>query len=313
MENVQYRFCIEVCAGGMVELRHLKYFNAVASELNFSRAAELLHIAQPPLSRQIRQLEDILGVELINRDSRPIALTKAGKFFYEQTVQVLSRIGEIQNATRRIASGQQDWFSIGFVPSTLYGVLPELIKRFRQDNAGIEVGFSELITMEQVEALKSGRIDVGFGRLHIDDPDIVCQTVIEEPLVAVFPVGHPLLKKPKVTLVQLATEDFILYPAKPRPSYADQVLTIFADKGLKPVIVKEANEMQTAIGLVAAGVGVALVPQSVQGLHRTDVVYRPLSNKGVFSPVIMNFRANDHSPALQHFRALVASVVPPAA
>jgi DNA-binding transcriptional LysR family regulator len=295
----------------MVELRHLRYFNAVASELNFSRAAELLHIAQPPLSRQIRQLEEILGVELLNRDSRPIALTKAGKFFYEQTVQVLSRMDEIQEATRRIASGRQDWFSIGFVPSTLYGVLPELIKRFRQENAGVEVGFSELITMEQAEALKSGRIDVGFGRLLIDDPDIVCQTIIEEPLVAVFPVGHPLLKKNKVTLVQLAAEDFILYPAKPRPSYADQVLKIFADKGLKPAIVKEANEMQTAIGLVAAGVGVALVPQSVQGLHRTDVVYRPLSNKGVFSPVIMNFRANDHSQALQNFRALVASVVPP--
>ncbi|AIY39307.1 Aromatic hydrocarbon utilization transcriptional regulator CatR (LysR family) [Collimonas arenae] len=293
-----------------MELRHLKYFSALASELNFSRAAERLHIAQPPLSRQIRQLEEIIGVELVDRASRPIALTKAGKFFYEQTVQVLSRIDEIQAATQRIGSGQQHWFSIGFVPSTLYGLLPELIKRFRQDNPSIEVGFSELITMEQTEALKSGRIDVGFGRLHIDDPDIVCQTIIEEPLVAVFPIGHPLSKKAKVTLTQLAAENFILYPAKPRPSYADQVLKIFAEKGLRPAIVKEANEMQTAIGLVAAGVGVALVPASVQGLHRADVVYRPLSNKGVFSPVIMNFRANDNSPALQNFRSLVAGIAP---
>lgn len=295
-----------------MELRHLKYFIAVASTLSFSRAAELLHIAQPPLSRQIRQLEDTLGVKLIDRDSRPITLTKAGKFFYEQTVQVLSRISEIQEGTRRITTGQQHWFSIGFVPSTLYGLLPELIKRFRLENTGIEVGFSELMTLEQAEALKSRRIDVGFGRLNIEDPEIVCQTIIEEPLIAVFPIGHRLLKKSKVTLAQLAAENFILYPAKPRPSYADQVLKIFEVKGLKPLIVKEANEMQTAVGLVAAGVGVALVPESVQGLHRSDVVYRPLSNKGIFSPVIMNFRANDRSLALQCFRALVSRISPQA-
>ena len=112
-----------------MELRHLKYFNAVASTLSFSRAAELLHIAQPPLSRQIRQLEDMLGAELIDRASRPIALTMAGKFFYEQTLQVLSRLEQIEEGTRVIARGQQHWFNIGFVPSALYGLLPEMIKR----------------------------------------------------------------------------------------------------------------------------------------------------------------------------------------
>ncbi|ASU37058.1 LysR family transcriptional regulator [Herbaspirillum sp. meg3] len=292
-----------------MELRHLKYFNAVASTLSFSRAAELLHIAQPPLSRQIRQLEELVGAELIDRASRPIALTMAGKFFYEQTVQVLSRLDQIEEGTRRIAKGQQHWFNIGFVPSALYGLLPELIKRFRADLPEIEIGFSEIMTMEQVEALKSGRIDVGFGRLPISDPDIVCETIIEEPLMAVFPLGHHLLKKTKVGLAQLAEEKFILYPARPRPSYADQVLEIFASRGLKPTIVKEANEMQTAIGLVAAGVGVALVPRSVQGLHRADVVYRPLANKGVFSPVIMNFRASDRSTLLEKLRATAAHIV----
>lgn len=292
-----------------MELRHLKYFNAVASTLSFSRAAELLHIAQPPLSRQIRQLEELVGAELIDRASRPIALTMAGKFFYEQTVQVLSRLDQIEEGTRRIAKGQQHWFNIGFVPSALYGVLPELIKRFRAELPEIEIGFSELMTMEQAEALKSGRIDVGFGRLPIKDPDIICETIIEEPLMAVFPLGHHLLKKNKVSLAQLAEEKFILYPARPRPSYADQVLEIFSSRGMKPSIVKEANEMQTAIGLVAAGVGVALVPRSVQGLHRADVVYRPLVNKGVFSPVIMNFRVNDRSVLLAQLRATAAHIV----
>lgn len=292
-----------------MELRHLRYFNAVASTLSFSRAAELLHIAQPPLSRQIRQLEDMLGAVLVERDSRPIALTMAGRFFYEQTLQVLARLDQIEEGTRRIAAGANQWFNVGFVPSAMYGMLPELIKRFRLDRPDIEIGFSELVTMEQVEALKSGRIDVGFGRLPISDPDIACLTLVEEPLMAVFPLGHALLKKASVSLAQLANERFILYPARPRPSYADQVLGIFAQRGLHPNIVKEANEMQTAIGLVAAGVGVALVPASVKGLHRSDVVYRPLSNKAICSPVIMNVRASDRSPLLDEMRSLAAEIV----
>ena len=195
----------------------------------------------------------------------------------------------------------------------MYGLLPELIKQFRTGLPELEIGFSELMTMEQVEALKSGRIDVGFGRLPITDADIVCETIVEEPLLAVFPLDHPLLKKVRVSLAQLAEENFILYPARPRPSYADQVLELFAARGLRPRIVKEANEMQTAIGLVAAGVGVSLVPQSVRGLHRADVVYRPLSNKGVCSPVIMNSRLNDHSQLLQRLRDTAQQVVRQAA
>ncbi|WP_034300498.1 LysR family transcriptional regulator [Herbaspirillum sp. RV1423] len=292
-----------------MELRHLRYFNAVASTLSFSRAAELLHIAQPPLSRQIRQLEEMLGAELIDRESRPIALTMAGKFFYEQTVQLLARLEQIEEGTRRIADGGNRWFNVGFVPSAMYGLLPELIRRFRAGQPEIEVGFAELTTMEQVEALKSGRIDVGFGRLPINDPDIACETLVDEPLMAVFPLGHALLGKHSVSLAQLAGEKFILYPARPRPSYADQVLDIFASRGLRPDIVKEANEMQTAVGLVAAGVGVALVPASVRGLHRADVEYRPLSNKGIFSPVIMNCRASDRSRVLDQLRDMAGRIV----
>lgn len=295
-----------------MELRHLKYFNVVARELSFSRAAELLHIAQPPLSRQIHQLEELLGVELFDRTLRPIALTAAGSFFYAETVRMLARIEEVKLRTQSIGRGQRRWFNIGFVPSTLYGFLPDLIKRFRLLDADVEIGFSELTTMQQAEALKSGRIDVGFGRLDIDDPDIVCQTMIEEPLIAVLPKGHPLLAKSRVSLAQIAEEHLILYPTKTRPSYADQVLGIFADRGMSPSVLEEANEMQTAIGLVAAGVGVTLVPDSVQRLHRNDIAYRPLSDKKIFSPVIMNYRLNDQSAALLAFRALAAEISPQA-
>ena len=291
-----------------MELRHLRYFAAVARELNFSRAAQQLHIAQPPLSRQIRQLEDELGAELFDRSARPLRLTPAGNFFQGQTAQLLDRLTEVRAATLRIARGRRVWFSIGFVPSTLYGVLPEVIRRFRAAEPSVEVGLSELTTIQQLEALKAGRIDVGFGRLRFDDPDIAGKVVTEEKVVAALPAGHRLARHKRVSLAKLSTEALLLYPAKPRPSYADQVLEMFRARGLRPTVALEANEVQTAIGLVVAGIGYALVPRSVQGLHREGVVYRPLSDAGVTSPVIMNVRTDDGSELVAQFRQLVMAV-----
>ena len=284
-----------------MELRHLRYFEAVGKTLNFSRAAELLHIAQPPLSRQIRQLEEELGVQLIDRTARPLALTKAGSFFLQQCIQVLARIDEIQRATHRIGQGQHRWFGIGFVPSVLYGFFPELIRSYRKASNGVEVILSEMTTIEQSEALKAGRIDVGIGRLILNDPELVCDVIEDEPLVVALPLRHPLLKHARLSLKRLANEQFILYPAKPRPSYADHVLQHFRSHGLNLSSVVEANEMQTAIGLVAAGIGVTLVPSSVQRLRRDDVVYRPVADAGITSPIIMNFRADDASRDLARF------------
>lgn len=291
-----------------MELRHLRYFAAVARELNFSRAAEQLHIAQPPLSRQIRQLEDEIGAELIDRKARPLRLTPAGHFFHGQAVQVLERLTEVQAATKRIASRQRAWFSIGFVPSTLYGVLPEVIRRFRAAQPSVEVGLSELTTVQQLEALKAGRIDVGFGRLRFDDARIAGEVITQEAVVAAFPAGHPLARHKRLSLARLASEPLLLYPAKPRPSYADQVLEMFRSRGLQPIVALEANEMQTAIGLVVAGIGYALVPESVQGLHREGLAYVPLSDRGVVSPVIMNFRSEDASDLAARFRETVLAV-----
>jgi len=292
----------------MMELRHLRYFDAVARELNFSRAALHLHIAQPPLSRQIQQLEDELGVVLIDRSTRPLRLTPAGLFFHAQARQMLERLGEISAATVRIARGQRSWFGIGFVPSALYGVLPEVIRRFRSEHAAVEVGLSELTTVQQIEALRAGRIDVGFGRLSFAEPDIAGEVIVEEAMLAALPAKHPLARRRRASLSQLAAEPLLLYPAKPRPSYADQVLEMFTARGLQPTVALEANEMQTAIGLVVAGIGYALVPESVRGLHREGLVYLPLSDRGLASPVIMNYRAGDASELVSEFRRLVKSV-----
>jgi DNA-binding transcriptional LysR family regulator len=246
---------------------------------------------------------------LLDRNAHPMQLTPAGRFFYEQIVQTLARLMEVAAGTRRIAKGQRSWFGVGFVPSVLYGWLPDLIKSFRSTVPDVELGLSELITVQQAEALKAGRIDVGFGRLQLDDPTITSEVLMEEAVVAAFSAGHRLCAGRRVSLAQLSDEPLVLYPARPRPSYADEVIRIFRSRDLPIKIAMEANELQTAIGMVAAGVGVALVPESVKRLHRNDVSYRPLTDSGVVSPIIMNFRSGDQSPELARFRELVKGVL----
>lgn len=169
-----------------MDLRHLRYFRIVAEELNMTRAARRLSIAQPPLTRQIRQLETELGALLFERHARGLALTPAGHFFYEQTVQILERIEVSIAATRRIARSGRQWLGLGFVPSALYGQVPALIRVLRQ-NEQLELVLSELTTVRQGEALKAGRIDIGFGRLMLDDPEIVQDVLFEEPIIAALP------------------------------------------------------------------------------------------------------------------------------
>ncbi|MCK9817721.1 LysR family transcriptional regulator [Pseudomonas sp. MAFF 302046] len=282
-----------------MELRHLRYFQVLGQTLNFTRAAERLHIAQPPLSRQIQQLEDELGVLLLER-GRPLRLTEAGRFFYDHSSVLLEQLTKVCDNTRRIGQGQKTWLGIGFAPSTLYGVLPQLIRRLRgNEGLELELGLSEMTTLQQVEALKAGRIDIGFGRIHIDDPAIVQRVLTEDRLVAALPAGHPLLGQP-VTLAQLAEEPFVLYPGNPRPSYADHVIALFGAHGLNIKIAQWTNELQTAIGLVGAGIGITLVPASVQVLHRDDIGFSPLQESNATSPIILSRRVGDGSPGLEH-------------
>ncbi|KTT24486.1 transcriptional regulator [Pseudomonas oryzihabitans] len=290
-----------------MELRQLRYFCVLAKTLNFTRAAELLHIAQPPLSRQIQQMEDELGVVLIER-GRPLKLTEAGRFFNEQAAQLLEQFERSCADTRRMSEASKRFLSIGFAPSTLYGQLPDLIRRLRS-HGDIELNLAELITLQQVEALKRGRIDIGFGRILIEDAAIVQFVLREDPLVAVLPEGHPLLATP-VSLAQLAQEPFILYPGSPRPSYADHILKLFANQGLTIHVAQTPNELQTAIGLVAAGVGVTLVPASVQRLHRDDIGYTPLLDSQATSPIVVSYRAGDRSAMLLEVLAELEELAP---
>lgn len=279
-----------------MDLRQLRYFVAVARERNFTRAAATLHIAQPPLSRQIQLLEDELGVELVIRSSRPIRLTEAGRVFYEQALQILGRVEQMKEATRRVGLNQNSVLSIGFVASTLYGGLPALVRKLRHQAPDLDIQLLEMMSVHQLSALKEGRIDIGFGRLRHTDAQVVTTVLREERLAVAIPRDTPLAFTSDPILPEaLAGEKLILYPREPRPSFADQVLSVLLEQDVRPAEIQEVTEIQTALGLVAAEAGVCVVPSSARKL-RSDVHYRLLAGERATSPVVLSQRISDSSP-----------------
>ncbi len=282
-----------------MNLRQLQYFVTLAAERNFNRAAERLNMAQPPLSRAIRQLEEEFGADLFDRAARPLRLTPVGSLFHEQAVQLLGRIDSMRTMVRAAAVNERRSFTIGFVASTIYARLPELIRAFRAEAPNVELVLVESSTLDQITALKERRIDVGFGRIRFEDPAVSRTVLRYERLVAALPSGHRLARTERpLSLHELAGEPFVLYPRLPRPSYADQVISLLKDHGIAPRIAHEARELQIAIGLVAAEEGVAIVPESVRRSRTEDVVYRDLVEPAT-SPIIMSRRVDDHSAELE--------------
>jgi DNA-binding transcriptional LysR family regulator len=288
-----------------MDLRQLRYFMMVAGERNFTRAAERLHIAQPPLSRQIQHLEAELGTTLFDRDARPLRLTPTGRLLYDQASQVLGRVEDMRAMIARAVATQKRRFVIGFVASTMYARLPGLIREFRKAAPDVDLNLVEMGSLDQIAALKEGMIDVGFGRIRFEDPAVRRTILRDETLVVAVPIDHPLTRETgPIPLARIAAEPQILYPRAPRPSYADQVLSLFHDNGLEPIIAHEARELQIAVGMVAAEEGVCIVPESVHHSRTDDVRYLDIAEP-LSSPVIMSHRVGDMSPEL----ALMGAVV----
>ena len=288
-----------------MDLKQIRYFVAVAEERSFTVAAERLHITQPPLSRQIQLLEEFLDVQLFKRDSRPIELTEAGRLFYEQSLQLLKRIEQMRVATTRLGQSYQHQLSIGFVVSSIYSGLPDLIKMFRDAFPNTRLQFLEMNSAEQFEALKSGRIDVGFGRVRIYDPAISRVVLREERLALAVSYSSPLAtSKDPVVLDVLNDESIIVYPSNATPSFADYVLNALHDKKVYPSETYEVQSLQTALGLVAAGVGYCVMPTGAR--IRSDLHYRLIAEEEKVSiPIVFSHRKKDSSWYVGAFLELI--------
>ncbi|WP_299185026.1 LysR family transcriptional regulator [uncultured Psychrobacter sp.] len=283
-----------------MELRHLRYFVAVAEEKSFNKAAERLFISQPPLSRQIKQLEEEIGVTLIDRENRPLRLTEAGEFFYDHAIQILTKSDNLRAMTMRKGNFDSS-LSIGFVSSILYGILPRVIARFREIYPNINIKLYELNSWQQTQALTDGKIDVGFGRLLFEDASIRRLLLREESLVVAAPSGHRLAQEQQagVRLMDLTNENLLLYPTAPRPSFIDYVLELFEARNLKANYFTEVRELHIALGLVAAGEGLTIVPKTLEHMRSQEVAYIPFEDGLLTSPIVMSVRHFDKSELLK--------------
>ena len=292
-----------------MELRHLRYFVAVAEELHFGRAAARLFIAQPPLSQQIQQLERELGVTLFQRTSRRVQLTPAGEVFLSGARQTLETLDSAVQSTQRAARGETGWLGIGFAASATYHLLPAVLHDYRERFPDVALSLMELNAVEQSAALRDRSIHVGFARPYVEEADVTVEAVLREPFLVALPAAHPLAGRSELSLGLLAGEPFVSFPEWPLPSYAQVVRAVCEGAGFAPRVVQEVREMQTAISLVAAGLGIALLPASVQHLHRDGVVYRPLPDSAPRTELAIVSRKEDASPALQNFLQIVREQV----
>jgi len=288
-----------------IELRHLRSYIAVAEERHFRRAAERLHMSQPPLSQQIKTLEEALGVQLLIRDRRGVVVTDAGQVFLEQARAVLAAMDGAVDAARRAQDGELGHLSVGFVGSSMYGRVPEIIRRFRAAHPTVHLSLRELGTGAQAEALIHGEIDVGFLRPPVSAEGVEIDQLLDEPVVVVMPEDHHLVGMPSLTLMHLRRERFVLLSRAAAPGQHDAISKALAADGAAPLVVQEAEEMQTIIGLVASGMGVSLVPASVRALDRHDVVYRDIVGPAPRIELAYAYRRGDTNPVVQNFLAAV--------
>jgi DNA-binding transcriptional LysR family regulator len=289
-----------------MELRHLRYFVAVAEELSFTRAAARLLMTQPSLSTQMAQFERELGVELFDRSRRNIRLTGAGSALLQEARQLLAQLDETMDIVRRIGKGEVGHLSVGFVPSASNRTLPPVLRAFRRRRPDVELFMCEMPPDQLRTALHERRVDIGFIFLPFDDDSLEYRTLVVEPLVAAVPSGHPLTVQESVTVGDLADEPFILPRNYAIPGYKARVTLACEQAGFAPrVVQKDVWLMQTVTALVAAGIGVALVPTSERNFHRDGVAYLALDGPVPTAEIGAVWRRDEQSPIL---RAMLAAI-----
>ncbi|HJV86771.1 MAG TPA: LysR substrate-binding domain-containing protein [Noviherbaspirillum sp.] len=292
-----------------IELRQLRYFVAVAEESHFGRAAVRLHMTQPPLSQTIQSLEAALGTPLFARTKRRVALTPAGAALLPEARRILQQAGALPDLARRAASGESGLLSLSFVSTADYSVLPPLLREFRERHPQVRIELREATTDVQLEDLMQNRIDAGLLIAPLQDKvkaELDYLRVFSEPLVLAAPKGLKALRgKREVSLGSISDMPLIIFPRRIAPAFHDAIVGCFRDAGLTPHIGQEAIQMQTIVGLVSAGMGIALVPQSVSNLKRPGVEYKTLSGKPVSIETGLAWRRDNMSPVLHTFLELL--------
>ncbi|NMF65659.1 LysR family transcriptional regulator [Brasilonema octagenarum UFV-E1] len=292
-----------------MELRHLRYFVAVAEELHFGRAAERLHMTQQPLSQQIRQLEDELGVLLFERTKRRVQLTEPGKAFLVEARHILLKATEAVEIVRQVAQGESGRLKVGFSGFATYSVLPKALRIFRERFPRVELELEEMTTSAQVQALQEQQIHLGLMIPPTPDASLTLEPILKEPLVVILPETHPLATQPELALPMLANESFILVSRQLEPGYYDQCISLFQQAGFSPKVVQKASQKQTILGLVSAGMGVSLAPASIRNIHRTGVVYITLNLSDAEVELVAVWRQDESLPVLRTFLEVMKEVV----
>ena len=293
-----------------MDLRHLRYFVAVAEELHFGRAAERLNMAQPPLSQAIRQLETDLGVELLHRTTRRVDLTDAGRSYLTRARKILGEVAEAAHEARRVAAGAVGHLAIGCVGSATYSLLPALSRGLSLEVPGVDFSFrGEMLVPDQAAALRTGEIDLALLRPPIADLSLSVLPLRRDRLVVAAPADHPVAALRQVGVTDLRDADLIVHSADRRSVMYDVVLGLFRDAGVEPRIRHEVGETSTLITLVAGGLGVAVVPEPVTALALEGVVFRPLARPVVSVDLAIAHRTDRTEPHLTRAVSAIQQIV----
>ena len=291
-----------------MELRHFRYFIALAEELHFGRAARRLNVVQPALSQQIRQLEQELGVMLLSRTKRRVMLTESGRAFLVEARRTLASAEQSALAARSAAAGEVGRLRVGYVDLATWSVLPKVLRTYRKRYPRVELVLTELHCEPQREALLRGDLDVGFFSLREPRGALTGARVIDDQLVVALPRDHNVARRARIPLALLATEPWVLFPREMKTWYVELVLAACASAGFVPRVVQEASQMHTLRALVSAGFGVTMLPSAVATVPSRDIVFRPLSGRAPRLPLDVIWRENDLSPAGERFVEVAQAV-----
>ncbi|NMG73439.1 LysR substrate-binding domain-containing protein [Aromatoleum diolicum] len=286
-----------------MDLRHLRYFIAVAEEENIGRAAARLHISQPPLTRQIQQLEDELGVRLFTRTPKGMELTQAGELFLAEARNIRAVVEQATERAQRAGQGKLGRLDVAIFGSAILDAIPKLLLTFRKAYPDVKIVLHTMTKAEQIEALRQRRITVGFNRMLAPQPDLATELVATEPLLLAINENHPLARETNIPFRMLAEHPMVLFPTGARPSFIDKVMGLCQEAGFVPKVSQEVGDAVTGVALVASGFGICLVPESVTTLTLPGVVFRPLQDAPAQAWVDLSciYRADDQSPILAAF------------